>query len=233
MLKQVDTNIWIQEQSLQYWGLEVGTRMTVIRLSGDRLVLISPVKLDTENQREISNLGEVVYIIAPNLFHYLYIQDCKNIYPQAQLLAVPGLANKQPELKIDCVFFQDEIDFQSELEYILFAGFRVSLITKAATLNEVVFYHRASKTLILTDTAFNFDRSFPWLTQLGAKLMGSYNTLQPSLLEKLVIEDKEQVKASVEKIFNWDFQRVIMAHGSIVENDAKAQLKKGYDWFLQ
>ena len=82
------------------------------------------------------------------------------------------------------------------------------MITKAATLNEVVFYHRASKTLILTDTAFNFDRSFPWLTQLGAKLMGSYDTLQPSLLEKLVIEDKNQVKASIEKIFNWDFQRV-------------------------
>ncbi len=38
--------------------------------------------------------------------------------------------------------------------------------------------------------------------------MGSYDTLRPSLLEKLVIEDKNQVKASVEKIFNWDFQRV-------------------------
>ncbi len=200
----------------------------MIRLSGDRIVLISPVKLEPQTQEYIKDLGEVAYIIAPNLFHYLYIKDCKNIYPQAKLLAVPGLKTKQPELKIDRVFFQDEIDFQSELEYILFAGFRVSLITKAATLNEVVFYHQASKTLILTDTAFNFDgegcsrsesisnhrvdHSFPWLTQLGAKLMGSYDTLQPSLLEKLVIEDKNQVKASVEKIFNWDFQRVIMAH---------------------
>ncbi len=106
------------------------------------------------------------------------------------------------------------------------------MITQAATLNEVVFYHPESKTLILTDTAFNFDRSFPWLTQLGAKIMGSYDTLQPSVLEKLVIEDKEKVQASVEKILSWDFQRVIMAHGSIVENDAKNQLKKGYEWFL-
>ncbi len=131
--------------------------LTVIRLSGNRIVLISPVKLEPQTQEDINNLGKLAYIIAPNLFHYLYIQDCKNIYPQAKLLAVPGLANKQPELKIDRVFFQDEIDFQSELEYILFAGFRVSMITKAATLNEVVFDHRASKTMILTDTAFNFD----------------------------------------------------------------------------
>ena len=142
------------------------------------------------------------------------------------------METKQPEIAIDKVFFEDEIDFKSELEYILFAGFQVSLITKAATLNEVVFYHRKSKTLILTDTTFNFDRSFPWLTQLGAKVMGSYDTLRPSLLEKLVIQDKEKVKASVEKIFSWDFQRVVMAHGSIVEDNAKNQLKKGYEWFL-
>ncbi len=28
MLKQVERNIWIKEQPLKYWGIEVGTRMT-------------------------------------------------------------------------------------------------------------------------------------------------------------------------------------------------------------
>ena len=206
--------------------------LTVICLSGNRILLISPIKLEPQTQQAIKDLGTVAYIIAPNLFHYLYIQECKNVYPQAKLLAVPGLETKKPEITIDQVFFQDEIDFQSELEYILFTGFQVLTIPKAATLNEIVFYHRESKTLILTDTAFNFDRTFPWVTQLAAKVMGSYDTLRPSLLEKLVIEDKAKVKASVEKILSWDFQRVIMAHGNIVENDAKQQLKKGYEWFL-
>ena len=222
--------------------------LTVIRLSGNRILLISPIKLEPQTQQAIKDLGTVAYIIAPNLFHYLYVQECKNVYPQAKLLAAPGLETKQPEIPIDRVFFQDKIDFQSELEYILFTGFQVLTIPKAATLNEIVFYHRESKTLILTDTAFNFDRTFPWVTQLAAKVMGSYDTLRPSLLEKLVIdregcfrlgsisnrgvEDREQVKASVEKILDWDFQRVIMAHGSIVENNAKQQLKKGYEWFL-
>ncbi|HHP7232218.1 MAG TPA: hypothetical protein ACFCUY_15325 [Xenococcaceae cyanobacterium] len=87
--------------------------------------------------------------------------------------------------------------------------------------------------MILTDTAFNFDYSFPWITQLVANVIGSYDNLRPSLLEKLVIEDQEKVKIAVEKILNWDFQRVIMAHGSIVEHNAKQQLKKGYEWFLK
>ena len=206
--------------------------LTIIRLLGNRIMLISPIKLESQTKQEINNLGTVTYIIAPNLFHYLYLQECKNIYPQAKLLAAPGLKTKQPSLKIEQVFFQDEIDFKSELKYILFTGFQVLSIPKAATLNEVVFFHRESKTLILTDTVFNFDRSFPWVSQLAAKVIGSYNTLRPSLLEKLVIKDKAKVKASVETILNWDFQRVIMAHGSIVENNAKQQLKVGYEWFL-
>ena len=37
MLK-VDTNIWVAKQNLKYWGLEVGTRMTVIRLENGELV---------------------------------------------------------------------------------------------------------------------------------------------------------------------------------------------------
>ncbi|WP_375498341.1 hypothetical protein [uncultured Nostoc sp.] len=31
----------------------------------------------------------------------------------------------------------------------------------------------------------------------------------------------------------WDFERVIMAHGSIIEQDGKSQFKAGYEWFLE
>ncbi len=107
MLREIDRNIWVQDQSLKYWGLEVGTRMTVIRLVGNSIILISPIKLESQTQENISKLGTVKYIIAPNLFHYLYLQEAKNIYPQAQVLVVPGLTAKQPENSIDKVFFED------------------------------------------------------------------------------------------------------------------------------
>ncbi len=71
MLRQVERNIWVKEQPLKYWGIEVGTRMTVIRLSGNRILLISPIKLEPQTQQAIKDLGTVAYIIAPNLFHYL------------------------------------------------------------------------------------------------------------------------------------------------------------------
>ncbi len=37
---------------------------------------------------------------------------------------------------------------------------------------------------------------------------------------------------TIERVLNWDFQRVIMAHGTIVETNAKQKLKEGYEWFL-
>lgn len=84
----------------------------------------------------------------------------------------------------------------------------------------------------MTDTAFYFDETFPMTTKLVSKIMGGYKKLRPSLLEQLATQEKEKVKQSVQKVLRWDFRRVIVAHGSIVEHDAKKQFKEGYEWFL-
>ncbi|MDY6899760.1 MAG: hypothetical protein SWZ49_17030 [Cyanobacteriota bacterium] len=54
MLKEVDKNIWVAEQNLKYWGLEVGTRMTIIRLENCELVVISPIKVDNKTINQIN-----------------------------------------------------------------------------------------------------------------------------------------------------------------------------------
>lgn len=232
MLRQLDYNLWVAEQPLNFLGLEVGTRMTVVRLSDTSLVLISPINIDRELKQQLDALGIVKYLIAPNLFHYLYLSDCQQIYPDAVTISPPGLEKKQPELNIDRVFTEDQIEFNSELEHTLFAGFQVFMPPKIAVVNEIVFYHLASKTLIITDSAFNFDSTFPTITKIAARLFGSYQVLKPSWLEKIAVKDQEQLEKSIDKILEWDFQRIIMAHGSIIENNAKLQLSEGYRWLI-
>ena len=232
MLRQIDRYLWIAEQPFRFLGLEVGTRMTVIKLSDGSLLIISPIEISSEIQEQLDSMGTVRYIIAPNLFHYLYLAQAQQIYPQAQTIAPPGLAAKQPDLKIDRVFTQDPIEFDSELEFVRFEGFRVFMPPQVKIINEIVFYHPNSKTLIITDSAFNFDRSFPFATQLAARVLGSYEVLKPYLLDKIASHDKQKLKQSIDKILAWDFQRVIMAHGTIVEHEAKEQLSTGYNWLL-
>ncbi|WP_287526793.1 hypothetical protein [Okeania sp. SIO2C2] len=85
----------------------------------------------------------------------------------------------------------------------------------------------------MTYIVFNFDESFPFTTKLVFKIMGGYKQLKPSFLERLGTKEKEKVRQSVQKILQWDFRRVIMAHGTIVEDDVKQKFKKGYECFLE
>jgi Domain of unknown function (DUF4336) len=233
MLKQIDGDLWVVERPFKFFGLEVGTRMTIVRLKTGDLVAISPIKIDRETADRIDSLGKVKYIIAPNLYHHLFIRDFRSIYPDAQLWATSSLTEKRPDLAIDIPITDKQNNLFDEIDYLLFDGFQTLLPNGYTPLNEYVFCHRASRTLILTDTAFHFDESFVPLTQLVAKLTGGYKILRPSPLEKIATQDKQSVKNAVDRVLLWDFDRVIMAHGSILETGGKQQFKAGYDWFFK
>ncbi|MGK7891098.1 MAG: DUF4336 domain-containing protein [Leptolyngbyaceae cyanobacterium] len=231
MLREVDQNIWVAEQTLRYLGLSVGTRMTVIRLENSELVVISPIKANDAIVSQLAEIGVVRHIIAPNLYHYLFAADFKSLYPDATFWAAPGLDTKKPELSIDKTIEGNTGKLLSGLEFIFFNGFRVLGLNGVDSLNECVFFHASSRTLILTDVAFHFDESFPTITQFATKLLGGYKRLEPSVLE-WIATDKELVKKSVEKVLTWDFKRVIVAQGSIVEQNGKEKFKQGYERFL-
>ena len=240
MLRAVDTNLWVAEQPLRYFGLSIGTRMTVIRLAAHELVIISPIQLSDGLVNELNELGTVAHIIAPNLYHYLFAADFKAAYPSATFWATAGLQAKRPELPIDRAICHRQGFANADssdnpwpgLECLFFDGFKTLGPSGPDPLDEWLFLHAPSRTLILTDTAFCFDENSAWLTQLVTKIGGGYKSLSPSLLERVATTDKEKVKTAIEQVLRWDFERVIVAHGSIVERDGKRQLKQGYERFL-
>lgn len=103
MLRILDHNLWVAEQPLRYFGLSIGTRMTVIRLTNHELVVISPIQLNPALTEALQALGDVTHIIAPNLYHYLFAAEFKAAYPAATFWATAGLGAKKPALAIDQV----------------------------------------------------------------------------------------------------------------------------------
>ena len=99
--------------------------------------------------------------------------------------------------------------------------------------NEVVFFHRASRTLILCDLAFNFGPRSPQPTRLLMKLLRSYGHLGPSKLDPLLIRDRRAARESLERILAWDFDRIIVAHGDVLESGGHEILRQGYSWLLR
>lgn len=206
--------------------------MTVIRLANRELAIISPIALNDTITSQLDELGTVKHIIAPNLYHYLFAANFKTLYPNATFWAAPGLEVKKTDLAIEQIIKSDTNSLWDGLEYVFFDGFRTLGLTGFDSLNECVFFHVASRSLILTDTAFYFDDIFPALTQFATRVLGGYKSLSPSLLERIATTEKEKVRKSVEKILCWDFERVIMAHGSIIEQNGKEKFRQGYEQFL-
>jgi hypothetical protein len=50
-----------------------------------------------------------------------------------------------------------------------------------------------------------------------------YGKLRPTFLERLALRDRESALATLRETLTWDFDRVIMAHGSIIQTQGKAQ----------
>jgi hypothetical protein len=91
MLKQLAADLFVEERAQRFYGLEVGTRMTVVRLAGGDLWLHSPVSLDAELRSELDGLGRVRFAVAPNRVHHLYAGEVARLYPEARLWVAPGL----------------------------------------------------------------------------------------------------------------------------------------------
>jgi len=192
--------------------------MTVIRLSDHSLVLISPIALDETLVNEIRSFGPVSYIVAPNLFHHLFLDVAKQYFPDVRLLGVPGLPEKRPDLSFDQLL-DCSGHLENTLAYLPFRSFKAWRPNGTQIYNQVVFCHYPSRSLIITDIAANLKSTAPLMTRLTAKILGSYDQLRPSRLERWETQDKAGVEASVRKILKWSFDRVIPEHGEIVESN--------------
>ena len=47
---------------------------------------------------------------------------------------------------------------------------------------------------------------------------------------RFATRDKPKARAGIDRVLAWEFNRVIVSHGSIVETDAKPTLRDAYGW---
>lgn len=226
MLRQLAPEIWVTERPLRFFGVEVGARMTVVRLRGGALWLHSPVSLDAALRAELDALGPVRFAVAPNRFHHLYAGDVLRSYPDAELHVAPGVDTKRPDLHPDAVLGDEPAaGWADDIDQLLFRG--------APIANEVVFHHAASRTLILTDLAFHFGKQAPARTRIAMRALGARG-FGPTLIERwLVVRDRAAARDSLERIFDWDFDRVVVAHGDVLESGGREALESGYAWLVR
>ena len=225
-LRRIEDDLWVADSPMKFYGLEVGTRMTVVRLADGRLWIHSPIEATDELVAEVSELGDVAFVVAPNRFHHMFVASWQKACPQARTWAAPGLQKKRPDLPFDETLTRDApAEWRDTLDQVFIQGIPM--------ISETVFFHRPSGSLIVTDLAFNFQDDAPWLTRWFIRFGGRLGQLAPTILERMLTRDKQALAASLGEVLALDFRRVIVPHGHIVESGGREQLKSGYHWALR
>lgn len=198
----------------------------------------------------------MAYIAAPDLEHHIFLSAWAAAFPNAQILAPEGLAEKRAELnasdksvtvvpfstvftkagKSGTVSVSEEFDRDFEYEFV-----------DAHPNKELVFFHKPSKTLIEADLLFNLPATEQysktgispttgWATRLFG---GIQNTRGNAKWQKRMLwyafskSDRAGFNKSVQKIATWDFENLVPCHGDTIVGEGKGIFEKVFEWHLQ
>ena len=196
--------------------------MTIVKLEDNTLLLHSPIKLDARQVSAINELGSVQYLVSPNLLHHLSLTQATTHWPAAKVWAAPGLAAKIKGIRVDEVLAAD-----SSL-----AGIDVLPIDGCPQLQEFAFFHRASSTLVLTDLVFNEATGHNIGGRLFLRASGAYGRFAVSKVVKSMIKDRTAFGRSLAAVLDLPFERIVMAHGEIMEKNAKQRFQELMSTFI-
>lgn len=220
-LEALDRDLWVATRSLRIVVGDIGCRMTVIRLPGGDLFLHSPVPLDPPTRAALDGVGRVRWIVGPSKVHHFYLGEYAAAYPEAEVSGVPGLPEKRKDLRFDRVLGDGgPSPWGGAIRFLLFEGLPIS--------NEVVFFHPATRTLLLTDLAFNVPAGGGQGARLFHWLVGATGRFGPHRLVRLGFRDKAASRRSRDAILAWDFDRVIVTHGDVLATGGRRAMQEAF-----
>jgi hypothetical protein len=226
MLEQVGPSLYVAEGPIvSFFGFPYPTRMAVARLADGNVWVWSPIALTEELADAVNAIGPVRCIVSPNKLHHLFLREWAQRWPDAQLYAPPGLARKKPGL---C--FHAELDdtpnpaWEADIDQAVFRG--------SFVMNEVMFFHRASRTAIVGDLIQRFPETYVtgWkrmLLKVGGLLGESGGT---PIDWRMSFLRHTPARAALQKVLAWNPQRLLIAHGMCAQTGATGIITKSLSW---
>lgn len=214
-MEKLAEDIWVHEDELRLAGVTLRLRMTVVRLVTGQLWVHSPTAISDELIRQTSQLGDVGYIVGANNAHHLFLMEWASAFPSAQLIVSSGIPRK---LKLKDGYERLDADFKNvweeDLGWTYLPGF--------GFFDESMFLHKKSRSLILTDYIQNHEgakQTFMQRFVLGP--LGFRGIcLAPPLKLGFLCKDKVGYREALQRVKQWQFERIVVTHGDVIEDDA-------------
>jgi hypothetical protein len=234
-LKPVCDDLWIVDGPVIRFGMPwpkmpFPTRMTLVRLAGGELFIHSPTPLTPELGAQIEQIGRPCWLIGPNRIHYWWIPEWKAAHPDAEAWLAPRVKEQASgRIDFDWRLLDRERGYPWDCEI-------ATLPVAGSYMTEVVFFHRPSRTLILTDLIENFEphKLGSWLQYWLTRLGGAQDPHggMPRDMRLTYAPRKPQLKAAVETMIGWNPDRIMLAHGRWYDRNGARELRRAFRWLL-
>lgn len=217
-----DTDLWSAEHHFRWMAglVPIPVRMTVLRLADGSLILHSPIPISDAVHDELGALGPVGFLFAP-WSHGKFLPDAARRFPAAQLLTAP-----RPPASCKALRFHATLPDQAPAAW---TGQVDTLLVRGFRLDEVLFFHRASRTLVITDLCFHIQRSESRIARTFFRANDMWRRFGPSrAIRALAVADRAALRRSIEQALDWDFERIVPGHGDVVERNGRAALRAAW-----
>lgn len=229
-LQSIGERIWMADGPIvDFYSAPYPTRMVIVQLEGDALWVWSPIKLNEAMQTEVEALGRPAHLVSPNKIHHLFLSGWHEKWPDALLWGPASTVRKR-----------DDLPFQAPLEDVPppewggdidQAWFRGSF-----AMDEIVFFHRPSRTAIIADLIEAFSEDFlkqhwSWWLRPLARLDGITAKSPHAPGEwRLSFTNRLLARAARDKIVGWAPHQVTIAHGEWCQSNGQTFLEHALAW---
>ncbi len=210
-------------------GFKFPTRMAVIRLPVEGgLWVWSPVALTPEIRKAVDALGTVRHLVAPNSLHHTFLAEWAAAYPEARVSAVPGLTQDVAGTEIHSIMGDEpDIAWAGALNQVIVCGNRIT--------TEVVFFHRASSTALVTDLVQQIPRDWYHGWRAVVARLDLMTAPVPSVPRKfrMATTDRSAFRDGIRRVLEWPAERLVMAHGTPMASGGREALQRAFDWLIR
>ena len=226
LLNQVESDIWIADgANVSFFGFPYPTRMTLVRLADGDLWACSPIALSPPLAAAVNAIGPVRHLVSPNKLHHLFLGEWAREWPNAKLYASPGLARRRRDLTFACEL-SDTPDpaWERDIDQVIFHG--------SFAMEEVVFFHRSSRSLIVTDLVQKLNPASlqGWRGAL-MKLDGLVGPEGSTPRDwRLSFWNRRAARMALGKALAWNAERMIIAHGDWIRENGSPALARSLRW---
>ncbi|MGO2507504.1 MAG: hypothetical protein ACTH6Y_00775 [Vibrio hibernica] len=218
--------VWYEDMPYHKFGLTHLQRMIVIKLEDEQLVVISPIELNTQKQLELSNLGTLKAIISPTSTYHQYLSDWWLAYSEAYFYATHALIEKRTDLNFDGVLSNNTPElWQGQL-------LQTSIVSDDHP-NKMIFCDPTSRTLFISDNLVAIQPHLPLGQKITTLIQGSKNEIKLPYLERRKFKHKARLRASIQEIMTWPFDRLLSSNGLVIEKNAKDAFYQAFWWAFQ